>query len=479
MEKFKERKQLISLIVLCGSIIALTASLSYAYFTASTNVTKQQELVITSGKLALTFKDNDDTIQNIEGVWNLGDRIEKELIIENTGTLDAYAEIQWENLVNTYLSQSLSYTLEVKPEDETEYTIVRTSNKNVPKSDIATTVPLASGLLIPAGKTNLYRLTIKFEDLINVNQTPDINAHLITKFTIQESTKPAKILLTNELLRKTNPIEITEYTAGDTAEMYTFEHEATDQTEASTDYRYIGNVPSNYITFNDEMWRIIGIFQVEDEQGNKGQQVKIMKEEAIDEIAFDTSLWKDSKIHDTINGDYFNSIGKYSSSGLNEKAKTMLRAAKYYTSWVEYHNSGGTYTDENFYSFERGEAAYNPITMVDAFIIQNVGIIYASDVLYTYSKGIDEECSKGSIWKNVCTKGNLSWIYNGSKQWTMTEQFVQSSSISDMGVWSIDETGGVFIDGYNTKQIRPVVYLNSDVTFLDGDGSQTDPYIIE
>ena len=43
-------------------------------------------------------------------------------------------------------------------------------------------------------------------------------------------------------------------------EMWTFAHKATTQVEATTDYRYIGSSPNNYITFNDEVWRIIGVF---------------------------------------------------------------------------------------------------------------------------------------------------------------------------------------------------------------------------
>ena len=68
----------------------------------------------------------------------------------------------------------------------------------------------------------------------------------------------------NDLLAKANPVTVTSYTDGNTGEMYTFEHPATTQTGALTDYRYIGDNPNNYVTFNNELWRRIGVFTVED-----------------------------------------------------------------------------------------------------------------------------------------------------------------------------------------------------------------------
>ena len=58
--------------------------------------------------------------------------------------------------------------------------------------------------------------------------------------------------------------------------MYTFSHEATAQTLSQIDYRYIGSVPNNYITFNNETWRIIGVFD---------ERIKIIRDESIGQIS--------------------------------------------------------------------------------------------------------------------------------------------------------------------------------------------------
>ena len=97
MEERKNKKNIISLIILCVSIVALTTSLTYAYFVSQTGENVEERITITNGTLELTFRDNDETVENIEGTWNFGDSIEKELIIENTGTRDTYAKISWED----------------------------------------------------------------------------------------------------------------------------------------------------------------------------------------------------------------------------------------------------------------------------------------------------------------------------------------------------------------------------------------------
>ena len=55
---------------------------------------------------------------------------------------------------------------------------------------------------------------------------------------------------------------------------------ATGQTPAQTEYRYSGSndVVKNYVTFNNETWRIIGVFPTDDGTGNIENRVKIIRE---------------------------------------------------------------------------------------------------------------------------------------------------------------------------------------------------------
>ena len=263
MEERKNKKNIISLIVLCVSIVALTTSLTYAYFVSQTGENVEERITITNGTLELTFRDNDETAENIEGTWNFGDSIEKELIIENTGTRDTYAKISWDNLVNTYLAESLTYTLEEKTDESwSTWQKIETEGKNVPRSETSSTQVLADHLSIPAGHTYTYRLVITFEDLEDIDQTQDINATFVTKFTIEESTRK---LTTEEKLanlgikiQEGTPNFANPATTDETADgLFSMED------DYGTSYYYRGTAPNNYIKFGqnlngqDMWWRII------------------------------------------------------------------------------------------------------------------------------------------------------------------------------------------------------------------------------
>ncbi len=173
MEEFN-KEQLKKKIIYIGLIIPVLVviiGVSYAFFYVP--VEKEEEkLTIRSGTLALTFRDNDGTVENTEMLWNFGDTIEKIFVIENNGTQDAYAKIIWDNLINTYLRESLSYRLEEKTdENDSMYRNVETDEMNVPRSEGVSTKILADHLLIPAGHTYTYRLRITFANLEDIDQT--------------------------------------------------------------------------------------------------------------------------------------------------------------------------------------------------------------------------------------------------------------------------------------------------------------------
>ncbi len=259
----KELKKKIIYIGLIIPVLVVIIGVSYAFFNVP--VEKEEEKIsIRSGDLALTFKDNDEAVENIEGTWNFGDTIEKELVIENTGTRDAFAKISWDDLINTYLAESLTYTLEEKSDDTgAVWKNIETANANVPRSEATSTQLLADHLLVPAGHTYTYRVRITFENLPDIDQTQDLNAQFITKFTLNESTKK---LTVEEILANLN-IKISE------TNLTNFRNPATtDETadglfamadDYGTSYYFRGTAPNNYIKFGknasgqDMWWRII------------------------------------------------------------------------------------------------------------------------------------------------------------------------------------------------------------------------------
>ena len=274
-----------------------------------------------------------------------------------------------------------------------------------------------------------------------------------------------KVPIVEALLSKANDVSVTTYTEGNTHEMYTFTHDATTQTEALTDYRYIGNDPYNYVTFNNELWRIIGVFTVEDENGNQEQRIKIIRNEPIGNYAWNSSKvheWPTASLQTYLNGDYYNS--------LSDEAKAMLGDTKYYLGGGGF--VGGAVSQ---YTFERGTTVYSGRS---TNWIGKIALMYPSDYAYTYSNGVDNKCYTDTFncrTSNTDSIPSNGWLYNRANQW-----LISPSSGAAPGALFVDLAGGV---GYNdvptSRGARPSAYLLSSIQLDKGTGTKDDPYTLK
>ena len=115
------------------------------------------------------------------------------------------------------------------------------------------------------------------------------------------------------------------YDNGDKTALFEFEHPATVQTPALTDFIYIGATPNNYVKFNCdndgtncEIWRIIGVFSVDDGSCNWEQRIKLVRCSSLpeamawndksDELGyssiFSTNDWQNSTLKNFLNNNY-------------------------------------------------------------------------------------------------------------------------------------------------------------------------------
>ena len=173
---------------------------------------------------------------------------------------------------------------------------------------------------------------------------------------------------------------------------------------ADNNLRYIGADPNNYVSFNNELWRIIGVFNdIDDGTGTKETRLKIIRDEPIGEYSWDNKAsgtgsstssagsndWSDSALQIVLNsGAYWNRTSgecpygedgattscDFTTTGLTEEAKTMISNAKW--------NLGGssTFTDVTasmFYERERGTDVYanRPTEWIG-----KIGLMYPSEV---------------------------------------------------------------------------------------------------
>jgi len=270
------------------------------------------------------------------------------------------------------------------------------------------------------------------------------------------------------LLSKTNDISITNYTDGNTYEMYTFEHPVTTQTGALTDYRYIGANPNNYVTFNNELWRIIGVFTVEDENGNTEERIKIVKNGKLSSnMQWDSTSpyeneWLTATLNTYLNGEYYN--------GLDEMSKNMIADTKYYLGGSD-TSSGGA---ETYYNWERGTAVYNGRS---TSWNGKIALMYPSDYTYTYALEVDNTCYTDAHNSRTSSGGIPinGWIYNANR---ISYHRLLSPYSGDSGSTFILADSGSLGGGASSSSrgVRPSLYLVSDIRIDGGTGEETNPY---
>lgn len=267
-------------------------------------------------------------------------------------------------------------------------------------------------------------------------------------------------------------------------------------------YRYQGNNPNNYVSFNNQLWRIIGYvpvclevspvtedttingtsFKQGEAQCTKWEnRVKIIKADPIGAYAYNKSsysssnpiVWIGSTIQGLLNTCYLGKkdgcdkycyayqttqgVCNYSQNGINENDS--------YGNMIEsvYFNTGiaGSYSlsSSNFYAKEiTKQVSEKSMT----------GLMYASDFGYAisgYTGNLGYSNANGQMVNN--------WLFGQGYEWTMT-------AYSSSHPVYVNRNGG--LDGnysaYNGYAVRPILYLQSNVNKLSGDGTMASPYTL-
>ena len=273
--------------------------------------------------------------------------------------------------------------------------------------------------------------------------------------------------------------------------------------------RYVGATPNNYVRFNNELWRIIGVFNnIDNGSGTKETRIKLIRDEPIGNYSWDnkpsgtgsstseygSNDWTDSTLKEVLNnGPYWNRTSgncpsgqngattscDFSTNGLTEEAKSMISDAVW--------NLGGssTYKDVTasmFYERERGTEVYSgrPTKWTG-----KIGLMYPSDYGYATSGGSTtnrEACLNKKLytWEFSSECYNNDWLYNSSNtQWTLTPYFSRSYG-AIYAFYVYYHNGYVFY--YNTNfsyGVSPALYLNSNVKIVSGEGTESNPFVLK
>ena len=241
----------------------------------------------------------------------------------------------------------------------------------------------------------------------------------------------------------------------------------------ATEYRYRGgdSVVKNYVTFNNEVWRIIGIIPTEDTSGNVENRIKIIRDTSIGNKYWNengTNDWTTATLNTYLNNDYYNT--------LSSDAQNMIGTTRYYLGGYNNLNI----TTDVMWKYERKNEANktgyyygtNPIMQNDAS--KKIALMYASDYGYAASK----ECTSNlyDYDGSASCKTTNNWLDKSAYTWLLP----QYSGESNRAV-SVYSGGYVASGNYVTNSenaVRPVLYLSSNVKISGGEGTSQKPYML-
>ena len=250
----------------------------------------------------------------------------------------------------------------------------------------------------------------------------------------------------------------------------------------TNEYRYRGGNVNNYVTFNNEVWRIIGIIPTSDTNGNVENRFKIIRDESIGNMKWNTTQdtttnsynnWVTGTLNTYLNNDYYNA--------LSTDAKNMIGTTKYYLGGY----SSSDITSDVMWQYERKNDANrtgysygtNPVVQSDAS--KKIAIMYVSDYRY----GASTSCTNtlkyyaGTNYNSSteCNKTN-NWLDISQSEWSISQHVLFGGS----NVFDLSPDGYVVNYGdsieYLQYAIRPVLSLLSNVKIVGGDGTSESPY---
>lgn len=273
--------------------------------------------------------------------------------------------------------------------------------------------------------------------------------------------------------------------------------------------RYVGATPKNYIKFNNETWRIIGVFNditTIDEDGNEKEEslVKIIRDESLGSYSWDTSAssvnsgygineWSQADLMTELNNDYINTsktsgttswysgqnntktTNNYDYSN-NIKSAFIDKIAN--VRWNLGSNNTCSSSALNMYKSERGTLhVSNPsdgITRTN-YWDGKIALLYLSDYGYASTDTICRSNMHSST-NNVYNCTNNNWLYKGSDYSTLSP-----SSDDSYYVCAVDGGKGYVYSAYasSSNRVFATLFLKSDIKITGGAGEESNPYILE
>ena len=265
--------------------------------------------------------------------------------------------------------------------------------------------------------------------------------------------------------------------------------------------RYYGSDPNNYVSFNNELWRIIGVF---------GDNVKLVRKDSLGELSWDSSEssvnngwgvneWSQSALKNYLNAMYYGGTSVTCYNGKSKKEVTCPTGTIEETSksLIDYHtwntgapNFNNLYNSTTksldtveFYKAERGtkngkictSGTYcnDTVTRTTEWT-GYIALPYVTDWAYASS---EDDCNTKMDKSSTYKCKNNNWMQRSTIAWYLSP----NARGSDAGfAWYVSGDGYASY-GYATYTyaVVPSIYLKSNVLIESGAGTSSNPYILK
>ena len=319
-----------------------------------------------------------------------------------------------------------------------------------------------------------------------------------------------------EITKPTYGMKATEYITN----LYEFEGSSNNLKKDNTpdqNIRYYGANPNNYVRFNNELWRIIGVF---------GNNVKLVRSESLGNLSWDSSEssvnggygvneWSQADLQVYLNKMYYggtsvtcyggskNSTTTCPTGTIDETSKSLIDYHTWNTGAPNYNelydSTTKTLDTVEIYKAERGTVngkICSSGTYCNDTVTRKtewtgyIGLPYVTDWAYASGENICEtNMNKGyfagasspdEAFANAVCKNN-NWMNYGSTYndttWFMSPRANPNDACH---VWFVYGAGAAeYGSAAGSGAVAPSIYLKSNVLIESGNGTSDNPYILK
>lgn len=472
-------------------IFATLSGVAYSYLAIRFSGLEEESTVkIGMGTMTIRYEDNSGYLSLSKVIP--GASVTKEFSLYGINDTKANSNVTDNNMYyeinlmidkNEFSDGSITYLLEALDDDNNGETVIKTGG--FVEDD--TIIYLGKGYFetTSTGATHTYRLTISFIEN-DKDQSDDMNKEIGLHIHVGGSNS----------LQSGNAADYITSLYDPNGNKYTSELIMDDTVDHNL--RYVSALvdendestrkePNNYVLFNDELWRIIGVFNGYGTSeyhytNTRVRYLKIVKDTPLERQSFydiyrDGKNWDDSYLYHYLLEYYLDNWENISDYSVNNI--------------IWYPSSTGEVTDSvrlnKFYSYEK----YGGLDFDGYQVLDFVGLPNVSDLIYITSYYKISTDSFNDLSAGINNDNN--WLLKNSSECIFEDDCVvfTLSSVEDYAKWiwfkfdsydpDFDYSEGIIFIDYSDLMsflgdVYPTLYLDYDVKIVGGTGTSDDPY---